>query len=49
MQIIALAVTALLTLGSGGGKVKWIRDFERGIQQAKMGGGAAMLYFSADW
>ena len=49
MQLMALATTALLALGGGGGKVKWVQGYEEGMKVAKRTGAAAMVYFTADW
>ena len=45
---LLLAISTPLFAG-GGGKMPFVRDVEKGMQQAKMSGKPMLLYFTADW
>ena len=44
----ALTLIACLTLGPEGG-IGWQKDYDAAMKQLQLSGGAAMVFFTADW
>lgn len=56
MKFLWFSLAVILLSGCGqdassvtGDSIKWVHDYQDGIEQAKSTGKAAMLFFTADW